>query len=426
MSSLGVYFKNWFFILFSLFTTFVLLNSKIFPFTGFAIFFSVLAIIFLYFKQVRKIETYFWFSVSLILSSFLVLYANPILAFFNVSLILYSLSNIITSSYKISFLQAIISPVLNVVSITTTPLDISYRLLPILRFSSKPKPWGKIFLTFFSSFLILIIFVGILSTANPIFNNFFNSIFNFLIAVNFFRIISWIFETLFNFQFWSAIIMAVILKKTSVYLAQQESTTEQTNNLYSQYQNRLTNINKKIALIWPKITASFVILIFFLTQIQLYLGNQDLLKSLGITAQQKVQEIFLQLLIITLITIFLLFIDISKQKRYRFVSYFLIFEAIFLLLNALKSDIDYVTLFGFGPQRLYGFAVIIFTTVALIFSYKNIRNRNDSLFFKQILGTICLVFIAINIINFDSSIVTLNNQSNKDTEVGYLSTDSQS
>jgi len=165
------------------------------------------------------------------------------------------------------------------------------------------------------------------------------------------------------------------------------------------------------------------VFVFFLTQIQLYLANSGALKSLGLTHQNRVHEIFFQLLVIALIVVALVFVDTSEKLILKVLSYTLLFEGVFLTLNAFKSDLDYVLSSGVGSQRLYGFAVIIFTFLALFYTYSNSINRNDSLFLKRVLGTICLIFVAINFLNFDRIIVDVNDSYQKEMAYENISPD---
>jgi hypothetical protein len=289
---------------------------------------------------------------------------------------------------------------------------------------SKPEiQWIKLILTSFITFTVFVVVSLILSSSNVFFAEIFKQIFEFL---SFLNILKFVFlDVLFNIRFYAAFVFAYIIKKTVSYLGDDELQEKLHKNVYTNYKATLDFINKHVAFVWPKIATGFLILVFFLTQIQLYLATTGALQGLGISHQEKVREIFLQLLIVTLIVLSLVFVDTSKKVAHKVVGYFLLFEGFFLTLNALKSDYDYVVEFGLGPQRLYGFAAGILALLVIFVTTYNISTRKDSWYLKTVLALICVTFIGINLVNFDRTMYEFNkNKENTSTRPQELSSDS--
>jgi hypothetical protein len=413
---------NWGYLFIALFSTFVLLNGI----TGLAIFFVLLSSLILVSKKNSNKELYFWFICSIFFSGCLVVFANILLTFFNIILICYSLSGMIFSGHKISLAQFLFAPVINFYLLLSTKGGI-LPLFPRLQKQQqqedkleKPKDLEGIILTSFVTFIIVILLIVLLASANPLFANFFNTILGFFNLDSIFRVIF----SIFRFEFYIGILLAIILKKLTLYIKKIDLKKEIYEKSYQSYEQSLSNLNKKISFVIPKISAFSIVLIFFVTQIQLYLANTGVLLSLGLSRQDKVNEIFFQLLMVSLIVITLVFFNTQKNKLSNIFGSLLLVEAIFLTINALASNLDYILTSGIGPKRLYGLAVIIFVTILIGFIFLNIQKRNDSTFFKRTLALICTIFIFINLINFDKTMVEVNNKMGKVSEVQNLSTDS--
>jgi hypothetical protein len=417
---------NYIYIFFGLVVFYGLLKADYFPFAGLSILGILLSILFFVSKSKKSLESYFWFVVSVFFSFFLVFFSNPLLTFFNILLLTYSLSALISSGYKMSLFQSFSYPIMNLVFICFAK-DNNLRL-----WDKKAKQenqlkreieWIKLILTSFITFTVFVVVSLILASSNVFFAEIFTKIFEFL---SFLNILKFVFlDVLFNLRFYAALVFAYIIKKTVSYLGDNELQENLHKNVYNSYKTTLGFINKHVAFVWPKIATGFLILVFFLTQIQLYLATTGALQGLGISHQEKVREIFLQLLIVTLIVLSLVFVDTSKKVAHKVVGYFLLFEGFFLTLNALKSDYDYVVEFGLGPQRLYGFAAGILALLVIFVTTYNISTRKDSWYLKTVLALICVTFIGINLVNFDRTMYEFNkNKENTSTRPQELSSDS--
>jgi len=419
--------KNWLYLFFGFFTFYILLNSDYFPFLGFGIFGIILSIIFLVFKKLKTFESYFWFTVSSVFCLFLAIYSSPLLTFFNLLIIIYALSGQISSGQKLTLWQFLIWPIHNLIYIIFTSKDSNFRLFPktekkLPKQEEKPKEYLKKFLSISFTLIIVIIFAAILSTANPYFSSLIANVFNFF---NFLEILKFIkLEYLFDGRTYLAIGLAVVIKKSISFLQDNELQKSINSKNWLGYEKSLESFNQKVDILWPKSGGGLVIFVFLLTQIQLYLASSGELDRFGF--RDRAHEVFFQLLIVSLIVLALIFIDISKKRLYKTTSYILLFEAFLLTLGALKSDLEYVIGYGLGPQRLYGFAVIIFTLIALVLTFIVSQNRQDSIYLKRVLASIVLIFGLINLINFDKTIVDYNNFAGKETQVENLSADSQS
>lgn len=208
---------NWGYLFIALFSTFVLLNGI----TGLAIFFVLLSSLILVSKKNSNKELYFWFICSIFFSGCLVVFANILLTFFNIILICYSLSGMIFSGHKISLAQFLFAPVINFYLLLSTKGGI-LPLFPRLQKQQqqeedkleKPKDLEGIILTSFVTFIIVILLIVLLASANPLFANFFNTILGFFNLDSIFRVIF----SIFRFEFYIGILLAIILKKLTLYI----------------------------------------------------------------------------------------------------------------------------------------------------------------------------------------------------------------
>ena len=375
-------------------------------------------------KSHKPADSYFWFVCSVIFSVFIVSFSNPLLTFFNVSILFYSLSALIGSGYKMSLFHGMIFPVLNTVFIFFAK-DNNLRLWPTKSQATENKPkqpfqWVKFILTSLISLVVFVIVSLILASSNVFFAEIFGRIFEFFSFLNFFRFI--FLDVIFNLRFYSAFVLAYIIKKAISYLGDHELQHRLNQDFYGGYEATLNFLNKHIGFVWPKIVTGFLILVFFVTQIQLYIA----VSSDASANQDKVREIFFQLLVVTLIVLSLVFVDTSKKVWHKIVSYFLLFEGFFLTLNALKSNFDYVVGFGLGPQRLYGFAAGILSIFLILLTAQNVANRKDSWYLKTTLALICVTFIGISLVNFDRLMYDFNaGRSDVSTRPQELSSDSR-
>jgi hypothetical protein len=123
---------------------------------------------------------------------------------------------------------------------------------------------------------------------------------------------------------------------------------------------------------------------------------------MGYTYSQYAREVFAQLSIVVLIVFALIYNDRRKTSVSRYTSYLLIVQAYFLSLIALKSDVDYSSMFGFTYKRLWGFAGVFWIAgIITLFVSHYVKNTKNIVFIKHAVLLSFVTLIMVNIVNFD-------------------------
>ena len=416
-------------ILSALIPFFVIGSITSFTNTGTALGFIILGT-FYYFLSKKSVLNTTYLVSTIILATFLIIRSNALTTFFNVSLLIYLLSFLTKDPIeenKASLVNLVLWPVLVIPDILQVKsrgfYDGFFKFLKQdnkkdeiqnqdkeswkIQMEEKAKKDNNLFFQVFISLVLIAIIIPILASINPIFADFINSmlgfsnLWDFLISsVN----ISQFYRILF-FGLLLIIIPKVIISKNKEFILKKEDTESE----------RILTI--------PKSVTIATILVFIVTQFQLYFLSQSYLEELGYSYSQLNNEIFVQLSIVTFIIFSLIYFERSQQKLAKILSYILIAESVILLSFAFKSDFDYVSNWGFTEKRLYGFAVIgwlfgLFSLLVLKIS-KLIEKK---ILLQSILILSASIFIVINIANFDWLIWNVNKtRETQGIEYDYLS-----
>jgi hypothetical protein len=366
--------------------------SKGFPMVPFAFFYICLStLVFLIRKDRSWFDTVLYLGI-LGLSLFLVLHANEVIQF-------------ITFLFIFAFGSLLIVPLTSGHTLPTllfTPLSIIKEALigkNIFPYSfgdmkkyNKTSLVKRYALSILITLLFLVITIPLLASANPIFHqevqnflNFFNLSFlahyfgSEQIAINTVRIVFFVF-------------LAYIIPRVL---------TASFNGTKINSQNFSLPINYLI----PKIAMGLLLVVFFVSQAQLYFATPAILHSLGYTHARLTNEVFFQVTIVAFIIFVLSYMDHERKIWNKRLTYFLLLEAFFLIGIAFKSVFDYSILWGLSEKRLWGYATMSWLTGALLlFLYYYKKQIPLARFFQLVITYTIIVLLSINIANFDSLI----------------------
>ncbi len=369
-----------------------------FPSLGLAITFSLLISAAFILKQDKSKINLYLYIFALLLSFFIFFRANQFLTFLNILAVFYlgSLMIIPSGLNKISgFLYFAFSPlILFIRSISAkNNYPINFRSIKINIISGKETGIVKLLKSLGLTFVILIIIIPLLSSANPIFSK---------LVSDFFKLLKLhsLLETLFsvNYATWIIRLMVFIFLSLVIPRIFTHTNTPSKSRIFG---NFLSTVN----LLLPKLIVGIVIAVFFKAQAQLYFASDVTLQTLGYSHSQYAREVFAQLSIVALVILGLVYNDKSNKKPAKVLTYFLVIEGIFLTLIALKSVNDYSSMWGFTYKRLWGYTGVIWIfSVFVIFLHKYFKKLSDSCFIKSTIIFSALVLVAVNIVNFDKLI----------------------
>jgi hypothetical protein len=152
-----------------------------------------------------------------------------------------------------------------------------------------------------------------------------------------------------------------------------------------------------------------LLIAFIISQIQLYTASIDTLIALGVTARERVNEVFAQLAFAIAIVFSLLFLDVTKTRITKIISYCLITVSLVIAGFALQNDVFYISQFGLSSKRIWGLAVIAWLTIiSLLLTIKNFKNLDHEQVLKFSTLTTFILVTIIGLINFDAQIYRFN------------------
>lgn len=398
-----------------------------FPYLSIGIFFIVLFTLIFLFKKERSLYSWILYILTLLFSLFIFYRINPFLTFLNIITSIYLGSILILADKEIeekqiSFLGLLVSPFTILSHLLRIKSSYKFDFFGYLQqtYHSDSNKFYKGFLSLVVTILVLLIIVPLLSYSNPFFGK---------LVVNFFEIINLrgLIEKLLSENFFIYVarlflflVFALVIPRLLTYISTP----------LKKY--RVVELSLPLQnLFLPKIVVGVVLAIFFITQAQLYLASEEILKSLGYSHSQFTREVFAHLSVVTLIVFCLIYNDRSKTYWSKITTYILILEGVFLNFIALKSDYDYIFNWGFTHKRLYGYVTVawIFGILSL-FTYRYFKNSKNSAFIKNSLLYSSLILLAINVVNFDYAIYhfakSTTNEGIDHYYLSRLSTDAQS
>ncbi len=253
------------------------------------------------------------------------------------------------------------------------------------------------------TFVLLVLFAAILSTADPVFAKLIEN---------------------FMSEFVGRTIVTVFFVSVFIVIVSVKQTNSDTNS-------GIFNFVSTIEILIPVIAVVGLLLVFIGVQVTYLFGSHSDLARFGFTYSEYVRRGFIELLIATAVggvLAYVLFLKKSTQgwlsKLVTIANVVLIIELGILLVSALKRDLLYIDMFGFTRTRLIGGFVLIWLAglLLLLLGLNLIKKLNEKYFWKW-LGLLTLILIvSINIFNVDEFIATQNPPSvtNKQPEYYYL------
>ena len=369
----------------------VSVRSFYFPTTGLALIFTTLSAAVFLLKKQKTFYDRILFVITTILSLCIIFRANEFLTFLNIISILYFGSLLIMNSKEresVPLYQLFILPPLNVFRFLGGENIFKLEIKDYSR-SISSKKIQDISLSLIITGGIFIVIVPLLASANPIFQKLVEDIAK---SLNVFTFIT----TFLGPLFVPYVLRLLLFVFFAIWIPRIFTAIVQT----VKHDHKIVDIN--LPLLLPKILTGLLLLIFFITQIQLYFSSAETLKAMGMMNREYAREVFAQLSVVSFIIFVLLYADRGTSKLNRITSYILTAEIIFLNCIAFKSVYDYTVRFGFTHKRLWGYTSVIWlfgTVILYLYSYKKILLRND--FVRNIIVFSGVLLIGVNIANFD-------------------------
>lgn len=363
--------------------TYSLVFFGAFPHFGVALTGITVSTLLFFKKKEKSLDSILWYVLSLLFSLFILIRVNPFLTLLNFASITYCLSLMALSKKAFqSLINIFLSPFTTFVGTLETSIKVA---------SAKVNSLVKVIGSLTISVVVLIVIIPILSSANPIFGDVFQGVFDFVerlfeldiefIVTNGFRIV---FFLLFIF-----LIPKLIAFSNSKRVPKFG---------FDSLEKMVFDIGFGL----PKIATIAVLLVFFVTQIQLYFSSSETLQALGYTHSEYAREVFAHLSVVTIVSFLLIYFDRAKDKLSQLTTYILIVQMIFLNLMALKSVNDYISAWGLTHKRLYGLAVVfcLFGLITL-FLYIIVKRKTRDTFLQYAALLTGVLLLVINFLNFD-------------------------
>jgi len=376
-----------FILLASLTAPVLVITSNFFPYTGLGLTLLAYTSIAYIIKKDKNIFSKSFFVVTFLLTICLFIRSEGFLTFLNITGIIYFAS--LSLSERLNSDRDIISVVISPLNLILRSLSIRSEFKPdakSLRFLHKKNDEKKnTFIVTVFTCTSLAVILPLLASANPIFKKLLSDIINLFGLKNLHftdNVFLWI------FRFIVSAVLIFIIPKIATYSNKKQVS--------------LFNIRGYMNMLIPKTTVSFVLIIFFITQIQLYFVTPQTLSDLGYTYSRYANEVFAQLSTVGAIILAILYFEKEDKKINNIFTHLLSFEGIFLNLMAYKSAIDYISSWGFTYKRLYGIVLAsLIMGMFIIFLYGSYKKLNKTLIFKSSLIYTGLILLLINFINFD-------------------------
>ena len=379
--------------------SYLVIAPPYFPSLGWALSLGTLSTLVMILKENKTRFDRVLYSFTIILSFFIVFRANEFITFLNIIAMFFLGSLLILSrkeETRYGFLDFFLSPLtlfLKTFSIKSTyALQIDSVWKNNVHISQKRV--SEVLLSLGVSFVILLVIIPLLASANPIFGKLIGDILG-----------------IFNLQTWLQWMVEadrIVLVIRSIFFLV----------LLFFIPRMLTYLNKPmlgfsngvhqsqlIGLILPKIIVSAVLLVFFITQAQLYFASNETLLALGYSHSDYAREVFGQLTVVALVILAIIYNDKDKKTLSTYLTYILVLEGFFLAGIALKSVYDYSATWGLTHKRLWGYTGVFWITgVFGLFLYTYLGNLKNNFFVRRVILFSALTLAIVNMANFDALI----------------------
>lgn len=263
---------------------------------------------------------------------------------------------------------------------------------------------GKIvnhFKTIVFSLIVGVVFIGILSQADPVFSDIMS---NFLESIG------------------MRLILSIVIVCIATMLFSIHAKAESVNELSLRFLS-LSNVVIPIAL-----TCAIFAIFLFIQARYLFAGNDSLLVQYGLTYSEYVRRGFVELLLASVIGAGLWYLSYLKYnetpaKSLRIVNIVLIAELFLLLISAWQRDILYITIYGITRIRIYGAYFLVslglLLFIALLVTLKN--KLEEKLLFFTVGGLIALTSILFTFVNVDGIIASYTPPQSRRADYFYIS-----
>ena len=369
-----------------------------FPYLTFFIILTILSTLVYLFKTSRDKFSTVLYILSLFLVSFIIIRANLLLTFLNIISVIYIISILSIRkviSEELGILDAMFAPILALLSAIFARDSFSLDIADLMREKNNKVLFKtkKLIVPILLSVILLFLILPLLGFVNPLFKSYMDEIIQYF-GIDLIQIIKDLFkeyvgEWIFRLLFFAGFLFMIPKWLSAINSKRDKKETE-------------NEFLEKFSLTIPKVVVAVVLMLFFVTQIRLYMSSDQILEQLEYSNSQYAREVFAQLSIVAMIVFGLLYLKEKKTKLNSILTYLLVAESLFLTGMAFKSVYDYTSNWGFTHKRLYGYAGIIWIIgifgLYLRFFYKNLSKY---VLVKGIIILSSLVMIAVNITNFD-------------------------
>ncbi len=341
-------------------------------------------------KKIKNEWDKIYLIFSLLFSVFLFIRSEPMISFFNLCATLgFGLLLLIPyQKAKMGFLDFIYAPFMFMIRSVFIRSDYG------LEFKEKKENFkkiqiGELAVSILITIFLLAIVLPLLTTTNPFFQKLITDILKVLSLENLLQnigienIFIWLIRAVFFFLFLFIIPKIItLINKSGDY--------------------SLPFNQKTVPLGIPKLILASVLLIFFITQFQLYMADEVTLKNLGLSHSQYAREVFGQLCVVAGLVFLLIFNDKNKAVLNKTLNWVLGIQGLFLTLMAFKSDFEYINAWGLTYIRLYGITLATWIMGIFILFFYNYKKEKPA--FKFVKSTIIFsatILFLVNILNFD-------------------------
>ncbi len=397
---MGTYLKNNFYlviVLLALTFSYLLITFTAFPYLGIAVTLSILSTFVYIRKQERSNIDTLLYVCTLIFSFCIIWRANAFLTFLNILAVLYSGSLLSFNTKEkegLGFVNLALSPLRLILTSLQTRNSIHLETnkgIATPGITKSSDTTKAVIITF----MLLAVIIPLLASANPIFERLITNVLN---VFNIETIIRRIFTQVTVFRTVAFLVLLFILPKFFSFIKSKKDGLQVPFSLASTF-----------SLVIPKAAVSFVLVLFFFTQAQLYFSDIETLRALDLTYSQYAREIFAQLTIVAGIIIGLLYNDRNRLRWpeprstwNKMLTYTLLIEGIFLTIMAFKSVNDYSNQWGFTEKRLWGYTGVIWMfAVFAAYLYSYLKEISLSRFVQSVLAITIVTLLTVNIANFD-------------------------
>lgn len=383
----------------SAFVSYLVIAPPFFPSFGIALSLGLLSTIVMMFKEHKTRFDRVLYSFTIILSFFILFRSNGFITFLNILAILFLGSLLVLSrkeETRYGFLEFFLSPLTLFIKTFTTKSIYALHIDSLWKQHVHVSQEGisEVVKSLVVSGIILAIIIPLLASANPIFGQLVGDIFG---IFNIRTLIEWMFNAdriVLVIRSLFFLLLVFFIPRMLTYL----------NKPMLGFSNT-PNTVQAISLLLPKIIVSAVLLVFFITQAQLYFASKDTLLALGYTHSDYAREVFGQLTVVALVILAIIYNDKDKKTLSRYLTYMLVLEGFFLAGIALKSVYDYSVTWGYTHKRLWGYTGVFWITgVFGLFLYTYLGGLKNNFFVRRVILFSALTLAIVNMANFDALI----------------------